>query len=156
MTIYTITKFLHVVLAIIAVGFNASYGIWIVRSARDPEHIGFAMRTIKFLDDRFANPAYGLLLLTGLFMVFNAGYPLTTFWIAAAIVLYVIVLVLAFTVISPNFRAQLRALETVGPQSPEFRIAAARGRTFGILVSIIVLAIVFLMVTKPTIGLTPQ
>jgi len=152
MTIYTITKFLHVVLAIIAVGFNASYGIWIVRSARDPEHIGFAMRTIKFLDDRFANPAYGLLLLTGLFMVFNAGYPLTTFWIAAAIVLYVIVLVLAFTVISPNFRAQLRALETDGPQSDTFRAAAARGRTFGILISVLVLAIVFLMVVKPTLS----
>jgi uncharacterized membrane protein len=151
-TIYTLTKFLHVVLAIIAVGFNASYGIWIVRSARDPEHVGFAMRTIKFLDDRFANPAYGLLLLTGLFMVFTAGYPLSTLWIAAALVLYVLVLVLAFTVISPNFRAQLRALETVGPQSAEFRAAARRGRTFGILVSVIVLAIVFLMVTKPVLG----
>jgi len=152
MTIYTITKFLHVVLAIIAVGFNASYGIWIVRSARDPEHISFAMRTIKFLDDRFANPAYGLLLLTGLFMVFNAGYPLTTFWIAAAIVLYVIVLVLAFRVISPNFRTQLRALETDGPHSDTFRAAAARGRTFGILISVLVLAIVFLMVVKPTLS----
>ena len=152
MTIYTITKFVHVVLAIIAVGFNASYGIWIVRSARDPEHIGFAVRTIKFIDDRFANPAYGLLLLTGLFMVFTAGYPLSTLWIAAALVLYVLVLVLAFTVISPNFRAQLRALETVGPQSAEFRAAARRGRTFGILVSVIVLAIVFLMVTKPVLG----
>ena len=152
MTVYTITKFLHVVLAIVAVGFNASYGIWIVRSARDPEHVSFAMRTIKFLDDRFANPAYGLLLLTGLFMVFNAGYPLSTFWIAAALVLYVLVLVLAFAVISPNFRAQLRALETTGPQGAEFRAAAARGRTFGILVSVIVLAIVFLMVTKPTLG----
>src|SRR5438034_10644489 len=150
-------KFIHVLLAIVAVGFNASYGIWLARSSTATQATqSHVMRTIKFLDDRFANPAYGLLLLTGLFMVFNAGYPLTTFWIAAAIVLYVIVLVLAFTVISPNFRAQLRALETVGPQSPEFRIAAARGRTFGILVSIIVLAIVFLMVTKPTIGLTPQ
>jgi uncharacterized membrane protein len=149
--LYTLIKFIHVVLAIIAVGFNASYGIWIVRSARDPEHIGFAMRTIKFLDDRFANPAYGLLLLTGLFMVFNAGYPLTTLWIAAAIVLYLLVLVLAFTVISPNFRVQLRALETEGPGSGTFRAAAARGRTFGILVSVLVLGIVFLMVTKPTL-----
>ena len=149
---YTITKFLHVTLAIIAVGFNASYGIWIARSARDPEHIGFAMRTIKFIDDRFANPAYGLLLLTGLFMVWNAGYPLTTLWIAAALVLYLIVLALAFAVISPNFRAQLRALETKGPASPEFQQAARRGRTFGILVSVLVLGIVFLMVVKPTLA----
>jgi len=152
MDVYTLTKFVHVVLAIIAVGFNASYGIWIVRSTRDPEHIGFAMRTIKFLDDRFANPAYALLLVTGLLMVFTAGYPLTTFWIAAAIALYALVLVLAFTIISPNFRAQLRALETAGPQSPDFRAAARRGRTWGIAVSIIVIAIVFLMVAKPTLS----
>jgi uncharacterized membrane protein len=149
--LYAITKFLHVTFAIIAVGFNASYGIWIARSARDPEHIGFAMKTIKFIDDRFANPAYGLLLLTGLLMVFNAGYPLTTLWIAAALVLYLAVLVLAFTVISPNFRAQLRALETDGPESETFRAAALRGRTFGIFVSVLVLGIVFLMVVKPTL-----
>ena len=151
MTIYTITKFVHVVLAIIAVGFNASYGIWIVRSARDPEHIGFAVRTIKFIDDRFANPAYGLLLLTGLLMVASAGYPLTTLWIAAALVLYVIVVVLAFAVVTPNLRAQIRALESDGPGSETFRAAAARGRTFGILVSVLVLGIVFLMVVKPTL-----
>ena len=148
---YTITKFIHVTLAIIAVGFNASYGIWIARSARDPEHIGFVMRTIKLIDDRFANPAYGLLLLSGLFMVFTAGYPLTTLWIALAIVLYLAVLILAFLVISPNFRAQLRALETEGPSSASFQDAARGGRTFGILVSILVLGIVFLMVVKPTI-----
>jgi uncharacterized membrane protein len=147
---YTITKFVHVTLAIIAVGFNASYGIWIARSARDPEHIGFVMRTIKLIDDRFANPAYALLLLTGFFMVWNAGYPLTTLWIAAALALYLLVLVLAFTVISPNFRSQLRALETTGPTSPDFQHAARRGRTFGIVVSVLVLAIVFLMVVKPT------
>lgn len=146
---YTLTKFLHVTLAIIAVGFNASYGIWIGRSARDPEHIGFVMRTIKLIDDRFANPAYGLLLLSGLFMVFNAGYPLTTLWIAGALALYALVLVLAFTIIAPTFRAQMRALETEGPASGVFRAASARGRTWGIVVSVMVLAIVFLMVVKP-------
>jgi uncharacterized membrane protein len=148
---YTVTKFLHITLAIVAVGFNASYGIWIARSARDPEHIGFVMRTIKLIDDRFANPAYALLLVTGLFMVWNAGYPLTTLWIAAALGLYLLVLVLAFTVVSPNFRTQVRALETEGPAGAAFQAAARRGRTFGFLVSVLVLAIVFLMVVKPTV-----
>ncbi len=147
---YTVTKFIHVTLAIVAVGFNASYGIWIARSARDPEHIGFVMRTIKLIDDRFANPAYGLLLLTGLFMALRAGYPLTTFWIAGALALYALVLVLAFAFIAPGFRAQLRALETDGPASDAYRAAAARGRAWGIVVSLMVLAIVFLMVAKPT------
>lgn len=149
---YTVTKVLHVLFAIIAVGYNASYGIWLARAAREP--VGtqlWALRTIKLMDDRVANPLYGLLAVTGLFMVFTAGYPLTTFWIAAALVLYVIALILAFTLITPNFRRQLRALESEGPESEAFSAASARGRTFGILVSILVVAIVVLMVSKPTL-----
>src|SRR6185503_18769512 len=34
---YTITKFLHVTFAIIAVGWNASYGFWLARAAREPQ-----------------------------------------------------------------------------------------------------------------------
>ncbi len=138
-------------LAIIAVGFNASYGIWIARSARDPQHIGFVMRTIRMLDSRVANPAYGLLLLSGLFMAFTAGYPLTTLWIAVSLALYALAFVLGLGVIAPNFRTQLRALEDEGAESAAFRAAAGRGRRWGILVSADVLVIVFLMVAKPTL-----
>lgn len=148
---YTIAKFVHVTLAIVAFGFNLTYAVWIVRAARDPQHLPFVMRTIRLLDSRVANPAYGLLLLTGLFMVFTAGYPLTTFWIAAALVLYGAVLVLGLFVIAPNFRAQVRHLDGAGPASPEFRAAANMGRVWGIVVSVIVLTIVFLMVVKPTL-----
>jgi len=148
---YTITKFLHVTLAIIAVGFNATYGIWLARAARVPQDSQlFVLRTIKFMDDRFANVAYGLLAITGLFMVFTAGYPLTTPWIGIAIVLYVVAIVMAFTLITPNFRRAIRALETDGATSATYARAMSRGRLYGITISIVVLAIVFLMVVKPT------
>lgn len=149
--LFLIIKFLHVMFAIIAVGANATYGVWIARAARDPQHLPFAMRTIQFIDDRIANPVYGLLFISGIINVFVAGYPLTTFWIAAAIVLYVIVVILGFGVIKPNFIAQLRILEAEGASSAAFRAAAARGRRFGLLVTVIVIAIVFLMVVKPTV-----
>ena len=148
---YTVAKFLHVLFAIIAVGYNASYGLWLARAAREPAGTQlFALRTIKFMDDRIANPLYGLLALSGLFMVFTAGYPLTTLWIAAALVLYVIALAIAFGAITPNLRVALRALETDGAGSATYTGAMARGRRFGILISVVVLAIVFLMVVKPT------
>lgn len=78
LTTYTTLKFLHVLLAIVAVGFNASYGIWLSAAARNPEHEGFALRQIKVLDDRFANPAYALLLVTGLSMVWVGNLDLAT------------------------------------------------------------------------------
>ncbi|MGH2788726.1 MAG: hypothetical protein ACRDJV_12630 [Actinomycetota bacterium] len=38
LTLYSFLKFLHVLLAGVAVGFNASYGIWLARVAKEPEH----------------------------------------------------------------------------------------------------------------------
>ncbi|MDQ4095161.1 MAG: DUF2269 domain-containing protein, partial [Actinomycetota bacterium] len=69
MTLYEVLKYVHIVLAILAIGFNASYGIWLARAAKEPEHTGYALRGIKVLDDRVANPAYALLFVTGVLLV---------------------------------------------------------------------------------------
>lgn len=148
---YEWLKFAHVMLAIIAVGFNASYAIWLARSARHPERESFALRTIKVLDDRFANPAYALLLVTGLLMVWVADLPLSTFWISTSIGIYVAVVLLGLGVYTPTLRRQIRALEDHGPESSEYRRLSNRGTMVGILVAIMVIVIVFLMVTKPTL-----
>lgn len=47
MTLYEFLKFLHVLLAIVAVGANATYGIWLARAAREPEHTGYALKGIQ-------------------------------------------------------------------------------------------------------------
>src|SRR5256885_16370726 len=95
-------KFLHVLFAIIAVGTNATYGIWLARAAGSPQATqSHVLRTIKVLDDRFANPAYVLLAVTGVTMVVLGDLRFTTFWIAGGIVLYVIAIVLGFAVYTP-------------------------------------------------------
>jgi hypothetical protein len=47
MILYSWLKFIHVFLAIGAVGFNASYGVWLSRSVRDPEHELNVLKGIK-------------------------------------------------------------------------------------------------------------
>jgi len=142
-------KFIHVLLAIVAVGFNASYGIWLARSATAPQATqSHVLRTIKFLDDRIANPAYGLLFLTGLLMIFSAGIPVRL-WIALAIGLWLVLIFVGLGVYTPTLRDQIRVLESDGPGSEEYQRLSARGRTVGIVLGIIVVVIVFLMVTKP-------
>lgn len=148
---YDVLKFLHVLFAIVAVGFNASYGIWLARAARDRDAEAFTLRGVKFLDDRFANPAYVLLLVTGLLMVWVGDLDLTQFWLLTALVLYAIALVLGLIVYTPTLRDQIAALEAAGPDSSEFRTLAKRGTTVGILLAVDVIVIVFLMVTKPTL-----
>ena len=68
--LFPILKWLHILAAITAVGSNHTYGIWLTRAARNPEALPFTLRGIKLIDDRLANPAYGLLIITGLTMVF--------------------------------------------------------------------------------------
>jgi len=149
---YLIIKYIHILLAIIAVGFNASYGIWLARAAREPEHEMHVLRGIKILDDRFANPAYALLLITGLAMVlFFNSWSLTTFWIDAALVLYALAIIVGVVLFAPVLRRQVALLETQGANSPEFKQLARRSTLFGILTMIDVLLIIALMVFKPTL-----
>jgi uncharacterized membrane protein len=151
MSLYVLLKFVHVLLAIVAIGFNASYPIWLARAQREPESALHVLRGIKILDDRFANPAYALLLVLGLAMTFIAGIPLSTFWIAAALVLYVLLIVGGLFVYSPTLKGQIAALETAGPSSPEYSRLSQRGTVVGILLAVDVVIIVFLMVVKPTL-----
>ncbi len=150
LTTYTFLKFLHVLLAVIAVGFNASYAIWLARAQKEPEHVGFALKGVKVLDDRFANPAYGLLLVTGLAMVWVGDLDLTTFWLAAGLVLYVIAVLVGLLLYTPTLRNQIRVLEESGSASPELAALSKRGTLIGVLLAVDVIVIVFLMVTKPT------
>lgn len=150
MTLFILLKYVHVLLAIIAIGFNASYSVWLTRVRSNPEHALYVLRGIKVLDDRFANPAYGFLLITGVALAFIGGIPLTAFWTAAALVLYVVLLVGAGAFYSPTLRRQIATLESAGPTSQEYLRLSRRGTFLGIALAIIVLIIEFLMVTKPT------
>jgi uncharacterized membrane protein len=151
MSLYVILKFLHVAMAIVAVGFVASYPIWFAVARREPSAAAVVLRGIKRLDDRFANPAYGLLLLLGLAMVFISGIPFTTFWIAAVLVLYVMVLLVAVIGYTPTLKRQIAALDAGGPQSEEYASLSRRGNAIGSVALVLVTIIVFLMVAKPTL-----
>jgi uncharacterized membrane protein len=146
---FLIVKYIHILAAIVAVGFNISYVVWIIRARSDPGHLPFALKGIKFLDDRIANPAYGVLLVTGLLMVFLAGYSITTFWIDAALVLFVVLVVLAVTQYTPTLRDQIKLAEAGDTTSAEFTRIAKRSQIVGQALGVIVLVILAMMVFKP-------
>ena len=150
MTLYVVLKFVHILLAIVAIGFNASYGVWLARAAREPEHALHVLRGIKVLDDRFANPAYGLLLVTGVALVVMGQISFMSFWIAGAVVLYVVVVLVAVIGYTPTLRKQIGVLEAGGGATEEYARLSTRARNLGILAAVLVVLIEFLMVTKPT------
>jgi uncharacterized membrane protein len=144
-----LVKWLHVLAAIVALGANVTYGVWLALAERDPKSLPFALRGVKALDDRLANPAYIVLLVTGLLMVVLIRFPLSLPWLLTAIILYVLTALIGMLAFSPTLRTQLRLAETTGPDSVEYRRAARRGVRLGALTIVIVVVIVFLMVVKP-------
>jgi uncharacterized membrane protein len=145
---FLVLKSLHVLSAITAVGSNFTYGVWSALAKKEPAHLGFALRGIKFVDDRVANPAYGVLLVTGLIMTFTM-YKITLTWILIGLGLYAVMAVLGVAVIGPSLTAQVKALDEGGAASPRYRAAEARVRGVGMFLGVLAVFVVFVMVVKP-------
>lgn len=149
--LFPLLKWIHILSAIVAVGSNITYAIWIARALRRPEALDFTLHGIKLIDDRLANPAYGLLLITGLLMVFTASFSLTTPWLMTALILYALLVILGIFGYSPTLRRQIQLVTSHGPGSLEYRDIANRGLVLGILLVVIAITIVYLMVAKPAL-----
>lgn len=142
-------KWLHILAAVTAVGANITYGVWISRGSRHPESLPFTLSGIKLIDDRIANPAYGLLLITGLLMVYVARLSLTQPWLLTALILYALLVLVGLLGYTPTLKRQIRLLESKGATSSGYQAIASRGTVLGILLAILAVAIIFLMVVKP-------
>ena len=141
-------KTVHVIAAITAVGSNLTYAAWGARAKRDPEHLGFVLRGIKFIDGRIANPAYGVLLLTGLLMAFLV-YSIGTTWILIGLGIYIVLAVGGGAGYTPTLRKQIEVLDREGPQSAAYRALDARATGIGVFLGVLATAAVFVMVYKP-------
>ena len=139
----------HVLLVIVAVGFNLSYAFWLRRAAAEPRHYGHVLRGIRTIDSRFTNPAYGLLLVTGMGMVLVGGMDLGTPWLGASLGHYILVMVISLVLFGPTLREQAEVLEQHGPQHELFVDLRRRATWIGGVAGALVLVIVGLMVLKP-------
>ena len=147
--LYLIVKWVHVLAAIVGLGTNLTYGVWFARANPSSGSLLISLRTIKVLDDRLANPAYVLSLITGLAMIFLGDWSFTTPWILLSLVLYVILVVVGLFGYTPTLRRQIELAERGDPASAEYAAVARRGQGLGIITGVLVVAIVYLMVAKP-------
>lgn len=148
MTLLALLKLVHVLSAIMVVGPNATYVLWLSAAGRDRDRLAFAIRGVREMDRRLAVPAYGLLLLTGLLMVFFGQYDLTQGWLLVAIGLYLVVAIAGMTVMGPAIK-RFRSEAERDPTSAAFDAARATSIRYTWGSVIILLVIVTLMVTKP-------
>lgn len=144
---YLILKWLHILCAITALGANITYFLWLFRMDKNRESLLFTLRTIKIMDDWIANPAYVLAFFTGAGMLGISGIPYTTPWVLTAVIMYAVVSVLGLFVYSPILKKQISLAEN--PETAEYKNIAKTGIYIGALITILVVAITFLMVVKP-------
>jgi uncharacterized membrane protein len=150
-SLFIFLKLVHILSAITALGANLTYPFWLRRASRDRDRVLDTIDAIRQLDRRVANPAYGLAFVTGAGMILTGVYSFQTFWIASAIILFVLVAILGITVYAPAVRRQ-RAEAERDITSAAYEAAARRQTTIGVVVTLMAVAIVVLMVTKPTPG----
>jgi uncharacterized membrane protein len=144
---YLVLKFIHIMIAILALGTSAGLGIVQEFYAEDPAHGAYMLRAIARLEAVFVIPGFVLMPVTGLWMA-NGVWPLSTPWLAASLALGSVGLVLLLGTLG-ILRRQIQALETAGLDSRTYRRLSLLGRILGGAAGLIVVAIVYLMVVKP-------
>jgi len=151
MSLYLFLNWVHVLAAITALGANLTYAVWIRLGERSQPNLLHTLRGIQFLDARIANPAYGVVVVTGLLMVWANKLSLLTSWITIPLILVIVVTGLGIAVYSPALTRQIQAADADGPTSTSYRAASRRALLAGALTTILVVAIVFVMVVKPVL-----
>lgn len=145
---YLLLKYVHVLSVVVAVGANLTYPLWLSRVRHSPTALLFTLRNVKFMDRWIANPSYVVALITGFGMLHLSKMPITTPWILAPLVLFIVVGALG-GFYSITLRKQIALAEKSGDSSPEFKSLSSRGNVLGILIYIFVFAIMYIMVAKP-------
>jgi uncharacterized membrane protein len=152
-SLFAILLFLHVLGAIIAFGPGFAAMVVGPMVAREPQHANFFARTQLATSKRLVTPVALSMAVTGILLVLTAPERYQALWLAVSVVLYVVALVFAFVWQTPNGRRLVELTSTPpapgSPPSPEIPATAAKVRNGGIVLSLLVVVIVFLMVTKP-------
>ena len=147
---------LHVLGAVVALGFSLSYAIWVRRGEADGvQGRAFALRTISWIDQHVTTPAFISQLVTGLLLVATIDWDLLRqAWLEVSLGIYVLLTVLAITVYGPSFRRQREIAEAIASGEADeasYDAASTKATTWGSIVTVLTLVIVVLMVWKPAL-----
>lgn len=148
MSLVVILKLIHVLAAITAVGANLTYTYWMRYAGQDRDRLVWTMNGIRRLDRFVANPAYVVLLVTGVLMIVGGVFSFQTGWIVAALAIYVVVVVIGIALYAPALRRQIAEAE-IDPTSVSYAAAAGHTNMLGVVTTGAVLVILALMVVKP-------
>ncbi|MEZ5650854.1 MAG: DUF2269 domain-containing protein [Burkholderiaceae bacterium] len=154
MNTYLLVKWLHILSSVLLVGtgFGSAFYLFFVNRSGSVAAQAVVARLVVRADTWFTLPAIVLQPLTGLWLADAAGYALSSFWIAAALVLYA----LAGACWLPVVWLQIRMARLAGEASakgqalpPTYERYRRRWEWLGYPAFVAMLVIYALMVFKP-------
>lgn len=155
MTTYLFLKWLHIVSSVVLVGtgFGSAYYMFFVNRSRNRAAQAVVVPLVVRADWWFTLPTVLLQPLTGLAMVWLAGWPLSTPWIALSMGLYAVAGACWLPVVWLQLRMadMARAAEQTGaPLPPLYWRYAHWWELLGYPAFVAMLGVFYLMVVKPT------
>jgi uncharacterized membrane protein len=151
--------FLHVMGAIAALGPTLTYGLWVSLAERaSADERAYTLRSISWIDSHLPTPAYIAQAVTGIFLIGLEGWSFFgTGWLVIGVLIYIALTITAITAYAPAFRRQRGLAEAVAADPSDERAASAyaaaarTSTTYGAVVTVLTVLVVFLMVWKPNI-----
>lgn len=138
---------IHILSAVVSLGAGPALGIMMLLYGSDEEHGTFVLKTVRRLFHILVFPGYLLMAPTGYLMAPEAG-GFGAGWIAGSIILYLIgwVLLIGYQRLLGQ---EILARESEGDTQWHGGLKLA-SRALWVSAGVVVVAIVFLMVVKPT------
>jgi uncharacterized membrane protein len=155
---YNISLFLHV--SAVVVGFGSTFAealLFPVALKAGTRHLPYLHQVQLAINTRFANPALGLIIITGIYQTIDADWGFGSFWISATFLIAIVLGGLngAYFVPTDKRLGAMAEREIAAggggdvEMSEDYLAQARREGMIGALAGVLVLVAIFLMVTKP-------
>jgi uncharacterized membrane protein len=152
---YLVAKWLHIVSStlLFGTGLGSAFYMFFTSRTRDPRAIAVVVKYVVIADWLFTTPTILLQPASGLYMVYKAGFQLTSRWLLWSIALFL----LAGAAWLPVVWMQIRMRDMAYDAAHRERALPAKYWLFlrlwvalGIVAFLALVAVFFLMVVKPT------
>jgi uncharacterized membrane protein len=153
-SLYDISVWVHI--SAVVVGFGATFAealAFPVAMRVGVRHLPYVHHLQLAINQRLASPALLLIILTGIYQTIDADWGFGSFWISATLLIAIVLGGLLGAYFVPTDRrlaAQAqRELDETGNVSDDYQRKARLEGILGAVAGLLVIAAVFLMVTKP-------
>ena len=154
LTFYSVVVSFHVIFAVIGIGSAFAFPFLAEKAKKSPQNIKFTLDTMLTIQTKWVQPLATLVLLTGLYQVWKGPYSFSDDqWLGIAFALFAIYMGLMGAVTIKGTRRALQLVtdaEAAGtPPPPELGKILERNGKVGPILGLLIIAITFLMETKP-------